>query len=82
MHGHHVHEAVLEAAKNEGLVETGCTIHFADEQYDTGSTILQLRCPVSSTDTVDPIANRVFELECEAYPRAIKSLIQRNASAG
>jgi phosphoribosylglycinamide formyltransferase-1 len=80
MHGRHVHEAVVDAAKRGEVRESGCTVHFADEAYDTGSVILQLRCPVEAGDTPDELAARVFELECEAYPEAIKMLIERNAS--
>ncbi len=79
MHGHHVHEAVIDAAKQGIVHESGCTVHFADEQYDTGSVIVQLRCPVHADDTPDQLAARVFSLECEAYPQALKKLIERNA---
>ena len=78
MHGHHVHQAVVEAAARGEVSESGCTVHFADDEYDTGSTILQLRCPVLPGDTADDLAARVFELECEAYPQALKMLIDRN----
>jgi len=81
MHGHHVHEAVIEAAQRGEVRESGCTVHFADEQYDTGSVIVQLRCPVHADDSPDQLAARVFELECKAYPQALKLLIERNATA-
>lgn len=80
MHGHHVHEAVIESAQRSEVSESGCTVHFADDEYDTGSVIVQKRCPVLATDTPDELAARVFALECEAYPEAIKLLIQRNES--
>jgi phosphoribosylglycinamide formyltransferase-1 len=80
MHGHHVHEAVIETAQCGELNESGCTVHFADDEYDTGSVIVQKRCPVNAKDTPDELATRVFALECEAYPEAIKSLIERNVS--
>jgi len=79
MHGDAVHRAVIEAAKRGEVSESGCTVHLADDQYDTGSTIVQLRCPVSASDTPDELAARVFALECRAYPKAIKILIERNA---
>lgn len=68
MHGHHVHEAVLAA----GEKESGCTVHYADDTYDTGPIILQRRCPVLPGDTPDTLAARVFEQECVAYPEAIR----------
>jgi phosphoribosylglycinamide formyltransferase 1 len=67
-YGHHVHEAVLAA----GVKITGCTVHFCDNQYDHGPIILQRPVPVSDDDTVDSLAARVFEQECEAYPEAIR----------
>ncbi|MGB1126004.1 MAG: phosphoribosylglycinamide formyltransferase [Phycisphaeraceae bacterium] len=67
MHGHHVHEAVLAA----GEATSGCTVHLADNTYDTGPPLLQKICPVLPDDTADKLADRVFELECDAYPEAI-----------
>jgi formyltetrahydrofolate-dependent phosphoribosylglycinamide formyltransferase len=67
MHGHHVHETVLAA----GAKESGCTVHFATNEYDAGPIILQKRVPVLPGDTPDSLAARVFVAECEAYPEAI-----------
>lgn len=71
MHGHHVHEAVLAA----GDTESGCTVHYADDTFDTGKVILQKRCPVLAGDTPDTLAARVFGLELEALPEAIQMII-------
>jgi formyltetrahydrofolate-dependent phosphoribosylglycinamide formyltransferase len=68
MHGEHVHEAVLAA----GDTESGCTVHFADNSYDTGPMILQRRCPVLPGDTAQTLAARVFVEECLAYPEAVR----------
>jgi phosphoribosylglycinamide formyltransferase-1 len=68
MFGDHVHRAVLEA----GDTVSGCTVHFVDEVYDHGPTILQRRCPVEPDDTPGTLAARVFEQECVAYPEAIR----------
>lgn len=67
MHGHHVHEAVLAS----GASESGCTVHFATNDYDAGPVIVQKRVPVVPGDTPDSLAARVFAAECEAYPEAI-----------
>lgn len=66
--GHHVHEAVLAA----GEKESGCTVHFANNEYDAGPIILQRKVPVLSDDDADTLAARVFEQECVAYPEAIR----------
>jgi phosphoribosylglycinamide formyltransferase-1 len=70
MHGRHVHEAVLAA----GARESGCTVHFCDDAFDTGPIILQKRCPVLPGDTPETLAARVFALETEAYPEALQLL--------
>src|SRR4051794_25472487 len=67
-YGHHVHEGVLAY----GAKVSGCTIHFADNQYDHGPIILQRAVPVLDDDTPQSLAARVFEEECRAYPEAIR----------
>jgi phosphoribosylglycinamide formyltransferase-1 len=68
MYGHHAHEAVLAY----GAKVSGCTVHFADNEYDQGPIILQRAIPVLEGDTPESLAFRVFEQECEAYPAAIR----------
>jgi formyltetrahydrofolate-dependent phosphoribosylglycinamide formyltransferase len=67
-HGLHVHRAALEA----GVKLSGCTVHFADNEYDHGPIILQRAVPVLDDDTPEALAARVFAAECEAYPEAIR----------
>ncbi len=71
MHGCAVHEAVLAA----GCKVSGCTVHLCDERYDTGPILVQKCCPVREDDTPESLAQRVFRLECEAYPEALRLLI-------
>jgi phosphoribosylglycinamide formyltransferase-1 len=67
MYGRHVHEAVLAY----GAKVSGCTVHFADDTYDTGPILVQRCVPVKAGDDPDTLAARVFQAECEAYPEAI-----------
>jgi formyltetrahydrofolate-dependent phosphoribosylglycinamide formyltransferase len=76
MHGMHVHAAVLEAFARGEVTESGCTVHLVDETYDTGPVILQKRCPVKPTDDPEDLADRVFSLELDAYPEALRRLIE------
>lgn len=71
-YGHHVHEAVLAY----GAKVSGCTVHFADNQYDHGPIISQHPVPVLDDDTPETLAARVFDQECEAYPEAIRQFAQ------
>lgn len=67
MYGHFVHEAVLDY----GAKVSGCTVHFADNEYDHGPVILQKAVPVMEDDTPQTLAARVFEAECQAYPEVL-----------
>ncbi|MBT4530976.1 MAG: phosphoribosylglycinamide formyltransferase [Phycisphaerae bacterium] len=73
MFGMRVHDAVIQT----GDVETGCTVHFVDEVYDHGPQILQKTCEVLPNDTSQMIADKVFLLECEAYPEAIRRVSEQ-----
>ncbi len=66
-YGSKVHEAVLAM----GAKITGCTIHFADDDYDNGPIIVQRPVPVLEDDTMEALAARVFKEECKALPEAI-----------
>ena len=71
MYGHHVHEAVLAA----GEKESGITIHYVNEHYDSGDIIFQATCPVLPDDTPDTLAARVHELEYAHFPRVIEEVL-------
>lgn len=71
LHGHHVHEAVLEAFRRGEVVDSGCTVHVVTAEYDAGPVLALARCPVEPGDTPDTLAARVFALELETYPAAI-----------
>ncbi len=66
-YGDRVHRAVLDY----GCKVSGCTVHFADNQYDHGPIIVQKAVPVKENDDEHTLAARVFEKEKEAYPEAI-----------
>lgn len=70
MYGHHVHEAVLAY----GAKVSGCTVHFADDQYDHGPIILQKTVPVLDDDTPATLAARILPNEHKAYVEALTLL--------
>jgi formyltetrahydrofolate-dependent phosphoribosylglycinamide formyltransferase len=72
-YGMHVHKAVYD----KGVKITGCTVHFVDRHYDHGPIILQEACTVEDCDTPETIAQKVFGLECDAYPRAISLFFEK-----
>ncbi|MCU0410637.1 MAG: phosphoribosylglycinamide formyltransferase [Bacteroidales bacterium] len=73
MYGERVHRAVLDA----GHTESGITIHYVNEEYDSGDIIFQARCPVLPDDDTDALASRVHELEYRHYPEVISKIIDR-----
>lgn len=54
-----VHQAVLDAKEQE----TGCSVHYVTEVVDAGPVIIQKKCEVLATDTVDSLRSRVQSLE-------------------
>ena len=51
-----VHKAVIAA----GEVESGITIHWLDEQYDTGPIIAQKSIAVTKDDSPESLAKRIL----------------------
>lgn len=68
LYGLRVHQAALDY----GVKVSGCTVHFADEEYDHGPIILQRAVPVFDHDTPEGLAERVGIEERRAYPEAIQ----------
>lgn len=71
MWGHHVHEAVHAA----GDKESGITIHYVDEHYDSGDIIFQDRVAIGSADSAADIEAKVRALEPLHYPAVVESLL-------
>lgn len=71
MFGRRVHEAVLAA----GDTVSGCTVHRVDVRYDEGPILVQRECEVLPDDTPESLAQRVLELEHEAYVEGIRLVI-------
>lgn len=82
MHGMKVHQAVIDAFARGEVTESGCSVHLADERFDTGPVILQKRCPIKPTDEAAQLAARVFTLELDAYPEALSMLIEGRVPTG
>ena len=76
MYEHHVHEAVLAA----GEQQSGITIHYVNDRYDSGDIIFQATCPVLPDDTPDTLAARVHELEYQHFPRVIEETVLKSAN--
>lgn len=72
MYGKYVHEAVAAAEE----MESGITIHYVNEQYDEGATILQAHCKINAEDDAAAIAQKVARLEHAYLPKTIEYLLK------
>jgi phosphoribosylglycinamide formyltransferase-1 len=61
MYGLNVHRAVLAA----GIKVSGASVHWVEDDYDTGAVIAQARVPVESGDSAQSLAARVQAAERE-----------------
>lgn len=63
-----------QLALESGDTRAGCSIHFVDENVDTGAIILQISVPVEEGDTVESLSARILKAEHTAFPKALKWL--------
>lgn len=71
-YGHHVHEAVVAHHEKE----SGITIHYVNERYDSGDVIFQKSVTLSETDTADDVAAKIHVLEKDYFPVVIDELLK------
>ncbi len=71
MYGEHVHRAVIENHEKE----SGITIHYVNEHYDEGATILQAKCEIETGETPETLAEKIHLLEHKYYPKVIEQIL-------
>lgn len=71
-YGLKVHKAVIAS----GARYSGPTIHFVDEQYDTGKILAQQVVPVCAFDTPEELAARVLHEEHRLYVDVVAALCE------
>ena len=65
---------VIERAMEAGEKETGCTVHFVNEELDDGPIILQRRVPIEPDDTLKTLTRRIQLMEYAILPAAVDCL--------
>lgn len=76
MYGIKVHEAAI----SYGVKISGCTVHFVDENTDTGAIILQNVVKVYAEDTPEELQKRILKEEHKVLPTAIKLISEGKVS--
>ncbi|GJU93197.1 phosphoribosylglycinamide formyltransferase, chloroplastic [Tanacetum coccineum] len=71
-YGTKVHKAVIAS----GARYSGPTIHFVDENYDTGRILAQRVVPVLANDTAEELAARVLRQEHKMYAEVAAAICE------
>jgi len=71
--GLHAVEQALEA----GDKVTGCTVHYVNEELDSGEVILQSEVPIEPDDTVETLTPKIQRKEYAILPAAIQQVKQK-----
>jgi phosphoribosylglycinamide formyltransferase-1 len=71
MYGLNVHRSVIENRDTE----SGITIHYVDEHYDSGDIILQAKCKIEPGDTPESLEKKVRQLELEYLPKVVETFL-------
>ncbi len=62
-------------ALEHGVRISGCTVHFVDENLDSGPIIVQAAVPVLDEDTADALSARILKEEHRIYTEALRIVI-------
>lgn len=57
-----------------GEIETGATTFFIDDKIDTGEILLQVKCPLSDTDTAGTLHDRLMQLGADLVLETVRGL--------
>ncbi|VVA93199.1 unnamed protein product [Arabis nemorensis] len=72
LYGIRVHKAVLAS----GARYSGPTIHFVNEEYDTGRILAQTAVRVNANDTPEQLAKRVLHEEHKLYVEVVAAICE------
>jgi len=70
MFGDHVFEAVLASGESE----SGVSVHFVDDNYDTGRIVRRVRVPIEAKECVESLKARVREREREVVVETLAAI--------
>ena len=75
-----IHPSLLPSYKGASAIKdsilngskiTGCSVHFVDEQVDSGSLIMQAALPILNNDNIESLSKKIQILEHKILPHSI-----------
>jgi phosphoribosylglycinamide formyltransferase-1 len=75
-----IHPSLLPAYKGGSAIKdcilngskiTGCSVHFVDEEVDSGSLIMQAALSIRDDDNIETLSNKIHILEHKILPHSI-----------
>ena len=75
MYGHNIHNLVV---KNKEKY-SGITIHFVNEEYDSGAIIFQHKYELKKSETAESLSNEIQKIEHAFFPKIILDTIKKTA---
>ena len=73
MYGMKVHKAVIKS----GAKFSGITIHYVDENYDTGPIIFQKKIKIKNSESPETLASKIQKLEHKWFPWVIAQICNK-----
>ena len=67
----------IEQALESGDKETGCTVHYVNDELDSGEVILQSKVLIEPDDTLETLTPKIQRQEYAILPAAIQQVKQR-----
>ena len=75
MYGHNVHNLVVDNKEKY----SGITIHFVNEEYDSGAIIFQHKYELKISETAESLADEIQKIEHAFFPKIILDTIKKTA---
>ena len=64
--GRAINDSILNGSKI-----TGCSVHFVEEEVDSGSLIMQAALPIRDDDNIESLSKKIHMLEHKILPHSI-----------
>ena len=68
---------VVQKSMDAGDKVTGCTVHYVNDELDSGEIIMQEEVPILPSDTVESLTKAIQRREYSLLPAAIEHVKQR-----